>query len=1417
MDPGCFKRKREPESEDQNEPRKVLVVEGANEDVQSNSIPRSTSSSSQSGWDYDVFLSFRGEDTRKNFTDHLYSALKRVGIHTFRDDEGLDRGEIISSQLLNAIRRSRIFIVVFSKGYASSRWCLDELAEIVNCKNTIGHTLLPVFYDVDPSDVRKQTKTFAEAFIRHEKRFHTDMKRVQRWREALTEAAECAGWNLGNGHESQFIGKIVKQVLCKVNIAHLDVAIHPIGMHSRVEHIKALLNLETNDVRIMGFYGMGGIGKTTLAKAVYNEICHGFQGSSFLFNVKEKSKEFNGLIHLQKQLLYDILHKKNWNVSNVARGITLIKERVQGKKVLVVLDDVDHLDQLHALGGLNFKLFGLGSRLIVTTRDKQLLDLLKADEKYKVIELNHCESLQLFKLHALPMTHPIKEHLELSVSVVQYTGGLPLALVVLGSSLCGKSVVEWISKLEKLQKILDGEIKKKLETSLDSLEYETMVIFLDIACFFIGMEKEYVMQILLACDFYAESGLGILIQRSLVTIEDNKLRMHDLIRDMGRGIVYAESPLNPGRRSRLWFHKDIANVLRNNTGSKKVEGLILNLPEHEDVDWESKAFKKMKNLRLLQINDVHPKGSYEHLFKAQKSLKWLCWHKCTLKSLPHDFHLENLVILDMQRSKVKQVWKTKKIFNKLKVLNLSNSKSLIRSPNFSQVPQLETLILNGCTRLKDLSNFSKTPHLKSINLEGCTSLVKIHKSIGCQTGLVLLNLQGCKNLRNLPSSISNLKYLKTLVLTKCFSLTKVPKQLGNLMAITELCMENTAIERLPSSFHHLCNLKSLSFRGCERLIESPKFVRTSCLMSLNLSGCTRLVEIDESVGFLKRLFRLNLERCKKLKNLPSSIFNLKSLEVLILRKCYKFDKLPEELGNMTALSILILEYTAIKQLPSSFKLLRNLAYLSCCGCEYLIKSPELLETSVMQMMTFEDCTSLVEIHASIGHLKRLIALDLTGCKKLRCLPSSIYNLKRCSLELSNCPEPDKLPEQCGNMKDLKEFVANRIAVDPYYYFGDFSNLVFEILPRCGGASPSRISPNSSNRMSLVPISKLRSLIQLDLSNRNLSENEFRNEFECLTSLQMLKLSRNNFRNPPSFISCLPNLLTLDVSECTSLQSIALPGSVVELTANGCTSLERISILTNESSRSADIIKSTSMEKLNLIRKNRSRGRPNFFLNNCCKLVEIQNLERLQRPPFTFQMGNCNNLSLESINSVVQVMCLRHDSGYRYDSGCIYGVLPGSEIPNWISHQAMGSSVSFRVPPFLFGSKVSKVLLSIVYATNKESPALGDGRFSWRLYNRSFRDESNHRCWVGSCNAITSVLDYDVFEDHILTRVMEWHVFLRHLLNFKMKCGDEIEVVICPQLVEVKRCGIHFVLDGDEPSVRDGDEISEIESEEDSRL
>ena len=160
------------------------------------SLPNSSSTSSTSRRKYDVFLSFRGEDTRYKFTDHLYTALVKRGIVTFRDDENLERGKIISPELLQAIEDSRFAIVILSENYAYSSWCLDELAKIIECEKELGMTVLPVFHYVDPSDVRKQTGTFKKAFDAHEKGF--EEKRVKTWRDALIHVGNLVGCHLKN-------------------------------------------------------------------------------------------------------------------------------------------------------------------------------------------------------------------------------------------------------------------------------------------------------------------------------------------------------------------------------------------------------------------------------------------------------------------------------------------------------------------------------------------------------------------------------------------------------------------------------------------------------------------------------------------------------------------------------------------------------------------------------------------------------------------------------------------------------------------------------------------------------------------------------------------------------------------------------------------------------------------------------------------------------------------------------------------------------------------------------------------------------------------------------------------------------------------------------------------------------------------
>ncbi|XP_056163574.1 TMV resistance protein N-like isoform X2 [Syzygium oleosum] len=520
--------------------------------------------SSKSEKIYDVFLSFRGTDLRNNFVGHLYQALHRIGIYTFRDSEELKKGDQIS-MLMKAIEESCIAIVVFSENYASSTWCLEEVSKIMECNEQKNLTVLPVFYKVDPREVRGGRESYRRALAKHESKFGNDSEKVKRWKKALSDAGNLSGWHLNDGDESELIQEIVEKISTYLARTPLHVAKHPVGIDSRVVKLKSMLNLESDDgVLMVGLWGQGGIGKTSLAKALYNAMFKQFEGSCFLANVRETSKGSGGLVTLQEILLNDVLlPQQRLEVSNVNGGIHLIQRRLGRKKVLLILDDVDDLRQLNTLA--SDKWFGNGSRIIITTRDKHLLTChgINQDHVYKVQALDDSEAHELLSQHAF-LTHQIlKISTDLVKSVLHHANGLPLALEVLGSFLCGRREHEWESTLKKLSRVPNNEINDVLKISYDGLEENEKEIFLDIACFFKGKSSEYVKKVLDSCDLEATIGLKILIERSLIR-NDSTIEMHDLIQFMGMEIVNQECRDNPGKRSRLWRYGDVFDVLSSN-------------------------------------------------------------------------------------------------------------------------------------------------------------------------------------------------------------------------------------------------------------------------------------------------------------------------------------------------------------------------------------------------------------------------------------------------------------------------------------------------------------------------------------------------------------------------------------------------------------------------------------------------------------------------------------------------------------------------------------------------------------------------------------------------------------------------------------------------------------------------------------
>ncbi|XP_015084526.1 TMV resistance protein N-like [Solanum pennellii] len=878
-------------------------------------------SSNTYGKSYDVFLSFKSEDTGKNFTNHLSRALNQAGFRTFEggdDNNESRREEEIKSELFKAIQDSKMCIIVFSQNYASSSWCLDQLVSILEYKMKFACMILPIFHHVDPSNLRKHKGSFGEALNRHEEKFkceRVDEKeywedKLKKWKDALSQAADLAGMVLENQHESTFIKKVINVISTRLSRPALYIASCSIGIHRRARPINSWVQDDgsnNSNIGILLVCGIGGIGKTTLAKFVYNLNFGYFEISCFLANIRETSKLPNGLIALQKQLLSILLKNEKVKISSVDEGIIKIRNALCYRKVLLVLDDVDEPDLVEAIFDMK-DWFGFGSKIIVTTRHKSLLRPQLGHEVHEVGILYTVEANELFNFHAFGHENNqiskdyYKEYLE---EVIEWCRGLPLALQVIGSSLAGKSKDVWRSAIGKLREIPTNKIVEKLRLSYELLEDDhDQNLFLHLCCFFVGMKKDFVVRILDKCDFYTLVGIQNLIDRSLVTIEFvNEITIHQVVRDMGRDIVRREATVDPGKRTRLWHHTDSYNVLTGKTGTERVQGMVLDMrmikkykcsrsliplkqsPIGFFTAWSSKvgnfslqdhvrtdAFEKMHKLKFLQFNKVKVNGSYKNF---PKGLRWLCWSGFPEECIPNEFPMGNVVSIDMRYSSLKQLWNGYKFLQYLEILDLSHSSELITTPDFSGLTNLEKLIL-----------------------EHCTKLINVHNTVGCLQKLMILNLKDCHKLKILPDSICELKCLETLNISGCSNIVYLPTELDKLTSLKELYADGISMINLEAQTWY-SSLWAWAWKGRGPLL-CPKIHFPKSLHVLNIAKCNLSPDAFNNVdlGIMTSLRWLDLGG-NPIDELPDSIKNLTRLKTLNIAYCTKIKYLEGVPSNVT--------------------------------------------------------------------------------------------------------------------------------------------------------------------------------------------------------------------------------------------------------------------------------------------------------------------------------------------------------------------------------------------------------------------------------------------------------------------------------------------------------------------------------------
>ncbi|KAL3719367.1 hypothetical protein ACJRO7_004340 [Eucalyptus globulus] len=749
-----------------------------------------TMSSSISGGDkplgaeFEVFLNFRGPDTRLNFTDCLYHSLNGVGIRVLIHNEEIRKGEKIGEELLSVINGSKIYVSIFSINYASSAIRLTD------------KVIIPIFFNVDPCDVKLRTGLYVDALKRHKDKFSYD--EVQQWKVALIEVASIKGWHCRDrGSEG---ARVVRD--------------HLVGIDYHVQNVIYMLGEDSLDVQFVIIHGLGGINKTTLANVVFNHITSQFDGCSFLSDILQFSQQ-GKIVKLQKRLLSDILKSESLKVHDTNFGINVIKSKCHHKKVLIVHDHLDKRDKLVKLAK-KCEWFSPGSRIINNASRHP-----KVYYFYEMKEMDQNRAIQIFNRYAFESNAPPCEYDKITREIVKITGGLPLSLVVIGSSLYLESEEVCDDVLAKLKKKPHKEVQEVLKVSYDRLEYEHKEIFLDVACHMAGERRSNSIFMWSACQLYPNEAIPILINKSLIKIKNNHIWTHDQLKDLGRELVCRESIKNPREQSRIWCTIVPMDVIRKkevHIDQRDFQNLLLELRWLSWKNCPSEALHLMSCRRLIKTPNFSTSFTFERL--VIKNCHRLVEIDPSITMLQHLKHLEikgcillwvlkgapTTLNLDMGRQSWLDSLSNLKRLSTLRMENLA----LLELPNsIGEIPGLQVLSLCNSFVKKLPESIRKLKNLVKLIILS-TNIIELLDSIGELKRLEIRDMEGCK-LRKLPKTIGMLKKLEELDSSICIFLEgEIPMEIGELSSLKEQNLSGTHIYEVPPSISRLSQLTRLT-------------------------------------------------------------------------------------------------------------------------------------------------------------------------------------------------------------------------------------------------------------------------------------------------------------------------------------------------------------------------------------------------------------------------------------------------------------------------------------------------------------------------------------------------------------------------------------------------------------------------------
>ncbi|XP_056166449.1 disease resistance protein RPV1-like [Syzygium oleosum] len=799
--------------------------------------------------------------------------------------------------------------------------------------------------------------------------------------------------------------------------------------------------------------------------------------------------------------------------------------------------------------------------------------------------MDDCQSLQLFSKHAFRRESPLIEYIDQSKRAIGIARGLPLALEVIGSLLSGTEKKSWDDILEKLEKVPHVDVQSKLKISYDALELRQQHIFLDIACFFIGHDKDIVVHFWEKSKFFPKVDMEVLQNMSLIKIgEYNKVLMHDQLRDFGREMARQESKMKIEKQRRVWDPKEALDLLRRRKGKTKVEALHLHFDHELQYRFTRKDFKRISNVGFLRVNgleehfcveerllwhespsNVLPANVFRENSYLLPHLRWLSWHGIPPTFNIANFSMENVVILDLSNSEITDDWKGwshMEVMKNLKILNLTGCDCLERTPIFSAEVNLERLILKGCESLTDIDR--SICHLKS---------------------LVSLDVSSCNNLRRLPDELGrDLASLEYLSLKCCISFERLPDTIGNLESLIELDISQTGIKELPDSIGNL-----------ESLIE------------LDISE-TGIKELPDSIGNLESLIELDITKTE-IKELPDSIGKLKNLKVVKM-DLNDISKIPDAFWTIEKLEEIDVQFTddfnVEVEIGNCIYRNRSLRILKLWNAAIYVvpRLPEsliILELHDLHMDTFPDLSNLTNLKelklwlsehnagwesdgpvqeypmpGGIGNLSKLETLDLSSYRVTHLLTDISSLLPRLQRLKLWCPNLRCLPSLPSSLLSL-ELESEHMTALPTDCWSLLPRLQTLILfcrnLRCRLSLPSSLSLLSlyGCKSFVFPgdLSNLTNLSYLWITNCVISEirglDGSENPDLQLSELQQVwvlpDLSNNN------------QLRYLHLWNCSNLVEIQgeLPQCLEELTIHDCGSLQKLPDLSSSKGlRSVDI-------------------------------------------------------------------------------------------------------------------------------------------------------------------------------------------------------------------------------------------------------